>query len=277
MFTHEQWRMNQIADRHAKEAAAEVRHPEEAVRKRHLEEIKVATMADWIGRATFAANNGNEEGLRDTTATRKNRVVGEMREKKKKKEGVEVSARPVQLGGHTLEKEGGEWRCVVCWKRSQNWERMARGRCDGSAARMWAKRAMVLGGQGGTDGAGHWRAAYGNLTWCLKCGAYAEKWAVGLAAPCRGQPSAPSQVRVLNRLKRGRHPRSNEVLEDDLVLETPRREGIGMEGGGWGRAARRRRAQGRKKREEHYGVPEAAWRERSAGNREGRTLERRGA
>ena len=90
---------------------------------------------------------------------------------------------------------------------------------------MWAKRAMVLGGHGGTDGAGHCRAAYGKLTWCMNCGAYAEKWAVGLAAPCRGHPTAPSQVRVLNRLRRARHPRSNAALEHTLVLEAPMREG----------------------------------------------------
>ena len=60
LFTHEQWMMNQVADKHAKEAAAEARHPEELRRRKQLEEIKVATMADWIGRATFAANNGGE-------------------------------------------------------------------------------------------------------------------------------------------------------------------------------------------------------------------------
>ena len=226
LFTHEQWRMNQIADQHAKAAACSVRHAKEGVEKRKIEQMKVATIADWLGRATFAANNGQGEGIRDTTAVRKDREGG-YKQEKQKKEATEVTVRPVQLGGHMLEEENGEWRCSTCWKRSRRWERIARGRCSEAAARMWAKRAMVLGGQGGTDGAGHRRAAYGKLTWCTLCGAYAEKWAVGLAAPCRGQPKAPSQVRVLNRLRRARHPRTNAVLEDTLVVEAPRNEGAG--------------------------------------------------
>ena len=117
LFTHEQWRMNQIADKHAKEAAISVRHPAEDVSRRKIEGMKVATLADWIGRATFAANNGSGEGLRDTTAVRRDRAMGGRQKQRKRKEAKEVCARPVQLGGHTLEEEHGEWKCIVCWKR----------------------------------------------------------------------------------------------------------------------------------------------------------------
>ena len=68
-------------------------------------------------------------------------------------------------------------------------------------------------------GAGHLRAAYGHLTWCVRCGSYAERWAVGLAAPCKGQPSNQSQRRVWRRLWAGRHPRTNERFAEKMLLE----------------------------------------------------------
>ena len=69
------------------------------------------------------------------------------------------------------------------------------------------------------DGAGHRRAAYGGLTWCLRCGSYAVAWAKGLALPCKGAPDNPSQRRVKVRLMRGLHPRSNQPLCVPLLLE----------------------------------------------------------
>ena len=63
--------MNQIADKRATEAAISVRRAKEGVGRRKVEEMKVATLAHWLGRATFAANNGHGEGIRDTTAERK--------------------------------------------------------------------------------------------------------------------------------------------------------------------------------------------------------------
>ena len=74
-------------------------------------------------------------------------------------------------------------------------------------------------------------AAHGRLTWCVKCGSYAERWAVGLAAPCKGQPTNQSQTRVWRRLWNRRHPRTNGQITSELVLEVAgvRPEGVGLQ------------------------------------------------
>ena len=127
--------------------------------------------------------------------------------------------RPIQLGGHALRAVEGGWVCVVCWRFTGSWNRTVAERCTGSAAGFWARRAAELGGRGGTDGAGHVRAAYGDMVWCVRCGSYAIRWAVGLAEPCRGAPANPSQQRVLGRLKAERHPRTNAPLGGMLRME----------------------------------------------------------
>ena len=107
----------------------------------------------------------------------------------------------------------------MCRKESGSWEHIARGCCRAAAARFWAKRARELGGMGGTDGAGHVRAAFGEVVWCVKCGAYAVTHAVGLAGPCRGRPTNASQLRVFKRLWNGRHPRTNALLGGEMMRE----------------------------------------------------------
>ena len=190
-------------------------------------------MADWIGVATFAAKHCKEEPHRDSTAEKARRwkldVGGEGagRAGKRRKERVVKLLRPPQLGGHELEKVDRGWQCTVCSRASQAWNTLAGRTCRGSAAGMWARRARELGGRGGSDGAGHVRASKGGVVWCVRCGAYAVRWAIGLAEPCREKPSNPSQCRVLARLRAGRHPRSNLALEGALMVEVP---GMDMEG-----------------------------------------------
>ena len=141
---------------------------------------------------------------------------------------------------------------------------MARGRCEGAAAAHWAKRARILGGCGGSDGAGHIRAAYGDMTWCVKCGAYAVAHAVGLAAPCKGRPDTPSQNRVRNRLLLGRHPRTNAVIGLPLLLEAPKehhadmwRKGAGAGATAWAKGGSHHRAAGYIRRPGGKSIPYA--------------------
>ena len=117
--------------------------------------------------------------------------------------------------------------CLLsCFK---SWNAIAGRACSGSAARFWAESAHGLGGTGGTDGGGHVRAARGGVIWCIKCGSYAIKFAVGLAGPCRGPPTNPSQLQILARLTAGRHPRTNADLGGRIVVEVP---GLVKVGGG---------------------------------------------
>ena len=206
-----------MADKHAKAAAAAARHPSDAVKMIQKTKVEAANLAAWIARATFAANNGKDEPRRDTTGTR--RFSGRTKKTKEKQRERGIQRRPTQLGGHELEMIGTQWRCKRCNKESAQLRRIAPSLCGGSAALHWARRASALKQCGGTDGAGHLRAGYGRLTWCVRCGSYAERWAVGLAAPCRGQPTNQSQKRVLRRLWDGRHPRTNARFTQELVME----------------------------------------------------------
>ena len=222
-----QWGCNRQVDEHAKVAACSVRRPKEE-RTRFLEKARwAATLAGWIGLATHAANNGKEEPHRDTTAEAGGRRSDRKEEKMGRGTGVrgdrEVKPlRPLQLGGHDLRAAaGGGWVCLVCCRTSKRWNAIAGRACTGSAARYWAERAQRIGGAGGTDGGGHVRAARGGIIWCIKCGSYAIKFAVGLAGPCRGKPANPSQLRVLARLRAGRHPRTNTELHGEVVVEVP--------------------------------------------------------
>ena len=227
-LTRAQWEGNQLVDTHAKRAAEGGRRSKEVIATYVAAMKRTAALAGWIGAATHAANNGSEEPHRDSTAERARRwrmdAGGEGLGRaagKGEKEVVVRTLRPIQLGGHDLVKIGEGWCCTVCNRASRNWNSIAGRVCKGAAAGVWARRAKELGGRGGSDGAGHVRAAQGGAIWCIKCGSYAVRWAVGLAEPCREGPMNPSQRRVLARLKAGRHPRSNVALEGTLMIEVP--------------------------------------------------------
>ena len=249
-LTLEQWEMNKLVDEHAKVAANQGRRPRGEI-VQYLGMLRlVAARAAWIGRATYAANNGNEEPRRDSTPSRGPRDWQEAERKRRRTatgEGKERrQARPAELGGHVLQKGDRGWACLVCRKVSGDWNRVAGGCCRGSAARFWARRAQELGGCGGSDGAGHVRAAFGEVIWCIRCGAYAVKHAIGLAGPCRGAPMSASQTRVLKRLKDGRHPRTNVPFGVMMVREVEGVDGDleetggeGERGTGWLRGGRR--------------------------------------
>ena len=231
-LTHEQWAANRLVDEYAKVAARSARRAKEEVWKCLGAMRRVAIVAAWIGRATHAANNGREEPRRDSAPTQGRRQHHDGREKKSRRaaeEGGRRQARPVALGGHSLVRQGEGWKCTVCKKEAKDWNRVAGGSCRGAVAQFWARRARELGGRGGSDGAGHIRAAYGEVVWCIQCGAYAVKHAIGLAGPCGGRPTNASQMRVLKRLTAGRHPRTNQVFEAELIKEVP---GARARGGG---------------------------------------------
>ena len=72
-LTRQQWEMNGLVDEQAKLAAKNGRRPGEETREYLKLMTRVAEPACWIGRATFAANNGSEDPRRDTGASREGR------------------------------------------------------------------------------------------------------------------------------------------------------------------------------------------------------------
>ncbi len=151
--------------------------------------------------------------MRDTTAARgrtKKRMADRHRAAARQLVAPAlVEARPAALGGPSLERDGGGWRCTECRRRSSMWHAIARERCGGSAAARWAAKAVQLAQHGAEDGGGHSRWMSGDVIWCNRCGAYAVDLARGLAKPCPGPPppqgNSGGRAHQLRRLRAGRH------------------------------------------------------------------------
>ena len=62
------------------------------------------------------------------------------------------------------------------------------------------------------DAGGHLLFVTDSLTWFWRCGRYSADRAHGLKVECVGQPG-PGQMYRLKRLKKGRHPFTNAVLQ----------------------------------------------------------------
>ncbi len=208
-----------MADKLAKAAARKHRVPAEVRERLAADDANAETMAIILGRLTYAANNNTAPPKRDSAPTD---ALGAWR--KKSRPGAPSRSRtavhrPPALGGHILTRVGDEWRCGACRARSRRWNWIAPQRCGGSAAVQWAERAVALAAAAGHEGRGHRRYAYGPLVWCEVCGAYAERFAVGLAKPCPGRPLYASRAAQLRRLQRGRHPLSGLPFREMAVAE----------------------------------------------------------
>ena len=142
------------------------------------------------------------------------------KEAKGKKKAGKIFARPVELGGHTLEpvRCGGEcieWKCTTCRVRSAMWEKMAPKKCEGSKVEEWAKRAVKAADEEQVIGAGHRRAVSGEVVWCQVCGCYADSRARGLTDYCKGKPcdkSGGGRAGQLLYLRNNIHPRTRKAL-----------------------------------------------------------------
>ena len=121
-------------------------------------------------------------------------------------EGGCISRRmqPLDLGGHRLADAHGGWRCSICKVFSSAWNQLARCRCAGSAASMWADMARGDALAGQERGRGHTRWLSDATIWCSRCCQYATQAAVELARAC--QPMRTGTASNRNALLRGAHP-----------------------------------------------------------------------
>ena len=78
--------------------------------------------------------------------------------------------------------------------------------CLGSAAIRLGKQACDLATALPQCGPGHSLFLSDQVLWCDRCGAYAEAFAVGIAAPCRSRPSCDGKRAHLRLLRDNRHP-----------------------------------------------------------------------
>ncbi len=215
--TRVDWLANNLADALAKEQVIGCRVPREIREQLKREEESVERIAIAVGHITAAANahDGQQGAPRRDSQPREHRGGRQRREERVNGRRRRIATtRPQQLGGHSLHWTGEKWACDVCRCRSTRLANIAGRRCNGSAVVKWAERADKLADSGSWDGPGHRRVANGTLIWCMRCGSYADKWAVGLAAPCRGSPtSGTGMASQLKRLWRGIHPRTARRLD----------------------------------------------------------------
>ena len=207
-------RANEAVDKLAKEAVEEHRVPLLDRMRARTRESMVRLIAYSIGMAAVGANQASNKGGRDSQPCEE----GKDRRREGRKERTESrQQRPVQLGGHVLEKEMGGWRCVVCRQSSREWRSIAHKKCAGNAAEKWAVRVRDLVSEGraeGTFGSGHTRFMSDGTIWCDKCGATATHHAVGLALPCRGRPKPGGVEQNLRMLRRGVNPNTRRRVKD---------------------------------------------------------------
>ena len=104
------------------------------------------------------------------------------------------------------------WSCRICWASSRTRANLAHARCAGPAAARWAKRERQLCTTGVVVGPRHVRIMTDNIIWCLRCGHYAERFAVSLAKPCSGHPTSAGTRACRNRLSRFMHPRTKAPI-----------------------------------------------------------------
>ena len=111
-----------------------------------------------------------------------------------------------------LEATGDGWWCVCCRRCSASWEVLAPQRCLGPAAAAWQAKSAADARLSGCIDAGHLLRAFGHISWCDRCGAYAEFHAKGLARVCSGRPHDAAAKGRRDLLRAGRHPRSGLPL-----------------------------------------------------------------
>jgi hypothetical protein len=206
---------NAAADGLAKSAAARVRVPS-AVRlafDRAAEDI--VDLGVSIGRVTAAANAFSVNGvlLRDSTASRRrpHPDASALRSRT-------PLVRSVALGGHSLRRAGGIWRCTVCRRYSGDYLRMCGRACSGPAVAAWALRVRADALLTSKCGADHSLMRSGSVLWCRRCGSFSSDGpsrAVGLVLACPGRPNGSGR---LARLLRGVHPTTKALIGNPLPV-----------------------------------------------------------
>ena len=236
VLTASDHRGNAAADTLAKEAAHGIRAPVN-VRAEIDATMRVTYhIAQYLGHATFAANHHPLPPHRDSAPTSREPRSATLPRPPRRKP-ARTDDRTVALGGHDLFRCGRIWSCKVCWATSRQRHTMAQARCTGPATARWAERERQLRIAGFQDGPLHARIMTDGIIWCMKCGHYATRFAVGLAKPCSGAPLSDGSRACRNHLAEFRHPRTRQPLAQPHFPESTqtRRLMAGPYGiGAWG-------------------------------------------
>ena len=181
-------RGNEEADRLAKKAAAQHRVPEH-IRMRMAAEMEIAKqLGRWIGQATAIAGDFTAP---DGTAWRDSRPA-------------DRRLRVARMGERQPRQASAA--AIPAVPPRQRWASALQGRTVNEASLRHDTHRIIV---------------TGSVTWCDRCGAYAETRGRGLARPCRGPVTGGNKVgrqlkdvqARLRTLRAGRHPTSGIELD----------------------------------------------------------------
>ena len=198
--------------------------------------IHTASLAKWIGQATYLANNQPIKPFRDSTASRQ--IASDVKRKRATEraaallaagqEPTVATAKAPEAGGHLLVKLDNRWRCTSCKKWSKHWHKLAKGSCNGAIEADWFLQASKC--HDGREGKPHAMVRSGLISWCAICGAYATDKAKLLRDQCPGQHRGPWKgggLRgQLHKLLAGGHPTKGWELPLPDIDECPRELGL---------------------------------------------------
>ena len=135
-------RFNAHADIAAKEAVELHRVPASIRTRLADHETVVREAAVWLGTITHRASAPDGWATRDSLASRAN--AGLPKPSGVRRAGLDRGPRAPWMGGHTPAPHGDGGVCRVCRrgaKRALTLSRFLRGRCRGSRAELWQRRA----------------------------------------------------------------------------------------------------------------------------------------
>ena len=211
---------NEAADLLAKQAANGHRVPRQLRDAVASHQAMVVSVAEWVGKATFAASNWTSVPHKDSQSSalqaakcRRDRCIPKASRKKNVKEAI-----PPALGGHTLKLRLGKWHCDVCRRTSATHSRLSSSICKGTPAERWTTLAVSQASSENAGEGGHRQMLSGSILWCSICGTYAKNSYKGLARACPGPfhsswAAGGGRRQQLQRLLANRHPRSNAPLQ----------------------------------------------------------------
>ena len=214
-------RMNDIADRLAKQGAKIHRVPKAEVEMWHAAMRQIKDRARWIGVVTHEANSSTMYPFSDSESARW-KAEAAQRRKSEAKQGADgrrsrlqrlrKKAIPPHEGGHVLVRAatGRGWICSTCRQRTLVKATLEAKKCTA------AKKAWDVdgGSQEKVEGTRqHVIQTSGTVKWCGVCGSFAETRAQRLTkGQCSLAPAGGGPRAQLMKLRAGKHPVTGATL-----------------------------------------------------------------
>ena len=190
LLSHTDRRANMLADDQAKTAAATYATTEELRTDLHRHNMIVKDTARWIGHATWAANNHNPAGRRDSDASR----AAAIRCRKLN--------HPTRHSRHSNRAPRNNAKHTGTLPTAEK-------------AQVWAQKARSNAAADDQTFVRHNLMRSGNVIWCNTCGSFGALRGRGLTRSCPGPAPVNTEggrTQQLKRLREGYHPKDRYRL-----------------------------------------------------------------